>query len=135
MRGHERFSAPVVGGSSLLVIFAVLCLTVFALLGLSTVQADQRLSQASADAVFNYYQGDLRAEQILAQLRRGNVPRDVCVEGSIYSYTCPISQTKQLEVVVEQVDGTWSVLRWQVVSLVEWETDENLEVWDGAPIF
>ena len=51
MDKKHRFSFPAVGGSSLLVIFAVLCLTVFALLGLSTVQAGQRLSNASAEAV------------------------------------------------------------------------------------
>ena len=135
MRSHERFSAPAVGGSSLMVIFAVLCLTVFALLGLSTVQADQRLSQASADAVFDYYQADLQAEQIFAQLRCGNVPGDVCVEGHSYSYSCPVSKTKQLEVVVEEHAGTWHVLRWQVVSLVEWEADERLDVWDGNDVF
>ena len=45
---------PAVGGSSLLVIFAVLCLTVFALLGLATVQANSRLSDASAQTVFLY---------------------------------------------------------------------------------
>ena len=124
-----------VGGSSLLVIFAVLCLTTFALLGLSTVQADQRLSQASADAVFDYYQADLQAEQILAHLRSGDVPQSVCAEGSVYSYTCPVSETKQLNVVVEEHSGTWSVLSWQVVSLLEWETDESLGVWDGTPDF
>ena len=59
---EKRFSAPAVGGSSLLVIFAVLCLTVFALLGLSTVQADGRLSGASAEAVSAYYAADCRAE-------------------------------------------------------------------------
>ena len=47
----ERVAVPAIGGSSLLVIFAVLCLTVFALLSLSTVQAGDRLSDASADAV------------------------------------------------------------------------------------
>ena len=51
-----------VGGSSLLVIFAVLCLTVFALLTLSTAAADSRLSQDAADAVEAYYQADSQAE-------------------------------------------------------------------------
>ena len=51
MEDKKRFSPPVVGGSSLLVIFAVLCLTVFALLSLSTVRADVRLSEASVQAV------------------------------------------------------------------------------------
>lgn len=135
MGRHERFSAPVVGGSSLLVIFAVLCLTIFSLLCLSTVQADQRLSQASADAVFDYYRADLQAEQILAQLRSGETPENVYAEGSVYSYTCPVSETKQLDVVVEEHSGTWNILRWQIVSLVDWETDEHLGVWDGSPVF
>ena len=39
MNKKERFSPPAVGGVSLLVVFAVLCLTIFALLGLATVQA------------------------------------------------------------------------------------------------
>jgi len=51
MRKREQSAVPAVGGSSLLVIFAVLCLTVFALLGLSAVQAYGRLSEASVQAV------------------------------------------------------------------------------------
>lgn len=58
MSERRRFSPPTVGGSSLLVIFAVLCLTVFALLSLSTVQADGRLSQTSAEAAQAYYAAD-----------------------------------------------------------------------------
>lgn len=60
MSERRRFSPPTVGGSSLLVIFAVLCLTVFALLSLSTVQADGRLSQTSAEAAQAYYAADCR---------------------------------------------------------------------------
>ena len=55
MHKKQRLSVPVVGGSSLLVIFAVLCMTVFALLSLSTVLADGRLNQASVEAVSAYY--------------------------------------------------------------------------------
>ena len=53
-REKERFSTPAAGGTSLLVVFAVLCLTVFALLSLATVQADERLAMASAQAVKDY---------------------------------------------------------------------------------
>lgn len=66
MSERRRFSPPTVGGSSLLVIFAVLCLTVFALLSLSTVQADGRLSQTSAEAAPGLLRGRLRAEAVLA---------------------------------------------------------------------
>ena len=55
----NKYEAPAaVGGSSLLVIFAVLCLVVFALLGCATVQADGRLSDVSAQSVSNYYRAD-----------------------------------------------------------------------------
>ena len=60
-RNNSRFSPPAVGGVSLLVAFAVLCLTVFALLALATVQADARLAGASAQAVADYYAADCQA--------------------------------------------------------------------------
>ena len=70
MSEKRTFTPPVVVGAvSLLTIFAVLCLTVFALLSLSTVQADERLSDKSFAAVEGYYAADCAAEEILAQLR------------------------------------------------------------------
>ena len=45
----ERFSPPAVGGISLLAVFAVLCLTIFALLSLATVGADGRRVGQSGD--------------------------------------------------------------------------------------
>lgn len=133
MNDQMQFSPPAVGGSSLLVIFAVLCLTVFALLGLSTVQADGRLSNTSAQAVKNYYEADYQAETILAQLRGGEVPAGVTAVDGIYSYSCPISETQELQVEVHLENEThWTILRWQAVSTAAWETDEILDVWDGG---
>ena len=135
MRTRESVSPPVVGGSSLLVIFAVLCLTVFALLGLSTVQADRRLSDASAEAVRAYYAADVQAEKILAQLREGQVPQGVAVNAAFYAYVCPISDTQELQVQLRCSGGTWEVLEWKAVSTASWETDDTITVWDGDPIF
>lgn len=70
-RKREGMTPPALGGSSLLVAFAVLALTVFALLSLSTVQADVRLADASAQAVSDYYAADCEAQEILARLRSG----------------------------------------------------------------
>lgn len=133
MTDKRKLSFPAVGGSSLLVIFAVLCLTVFALLTLSTVQANGRLSDRSAQAVLDYYQADTQAEYILAQLRQGTVPEGVTNEGSgRYSYTCSMSDTQALDVQV-LVEGTeYTVLRWQAVSTADWEADDSLAVWDGS---
>lgn len=113
MKQRKQFSPPIVGGSSLLVIFAVLCLTVFTLLALSTVQADSRLSDASVRAVSDYYSADLQAEAILSRLRQGQIPETVQVDQNIYSYTCPISDTQELFVEVCYQNDTWTILRWQ----------------------
>lgn len=80
--------------SSLLVIFAVLCLTIFALLSLSTGRADGRLTEISAKSVREYYAADTKAEEILAELRNGNLPPEVEKDGDIYRYTCIVSDTQ-----------------------------------------
>ena len=54
MRGKNGFSG--FGISSLLVIFGVLCLVVFAVLSVATVQAHGRLSEKSLAAEEGYYQ-------------------------------------------------------------------------------
>ncbi len=133
MSGRKSWntSPPVVGGSSLLVIFAVLCLTVFALLSLSSVQANGRLGDAAAQAVTDYYRADAQAESILAQLRQGLLPDGVTVEGAVYSYSCPISETQDLTVAVYLTATDYTILRWQSVSTAQWQPDGGARVWDG----
>lgn len=129
---QKKFQAPMVGGSSLLVIFAVLCLTVFALLSFSTVQADRRLSDASVRAVEGYYQADCAAEQILAAIRAKEIPDGVQAVGNVYRYTCPVSDTQTLAVAVRVISAErWEILRWQTVSTVQWEEENFLTVWSG----
>ena len=134
MRKRRHFSPPAVGGSSLLVILAVLCLTVFALLSLSTVRADWRLAEASAAAVQAYYEADCQAEEILAQLRSGQRPEGVSGEMGEYQYACPISDTQSLQVRVRLEENEWKILQWQAVSTVLWEADQSLDLWDGGPM-
>lgn len=132
----KREAMPTVGGSSLLVIFAVLCLTIFALLGLSTVQADSRMAEASCNAVQNFYEADTEAERILASLRQGKIPIEGVEknkkDGDIYSYQCRVSDVQAIEVEVQITGDSYRVLRWQLVSTTEWESDESLDLWDGS---
>ena len=111
MASPKRFSPPTVGGTSLLIIFAVLCLTIFALLAMSTVQADSRLSEVSANASAAYYTADLEAETIFAKLRSGTVPENVRIDGNTYSYTCHISENQDLMISVVKEEGGWKILR------------------------
>lgn len=131
----RRNTCPaVVGSSSLVVMFAVLCLTVFVLLALSTVQAQQRLSLSCAQAVEAYYRADTQAETVLAQLREGQLPQGVTQQGECFCYTCPISQNLQLLVEVSHGDLEWRVLNWQVQSTAQWEK-ESLKLWNGETVF
>ena len=131
MEKRDQFAPPAVGGSSLLVIFAVLCLTVFALLSLSSVQAQQRQADAATSAVIDYYDADLQAQEIYARLRGGNAVEGVREENGIYAYEISISQRQILMVRLEKNDNTWNVLRWEAVP-VESEPDESLDVWKGT---
>ena len=131
MREKRKFSPPAVGASALLVIFAVLGLTVFALLSIATVRADGRLAEQTRAAVTGYYAADCRAEAVLAQLRAGEMPDGVTRQDNVYTYSCPISQTQALMVQVKMQGTSYEILRWQAVSTVDWQADDRLPVWTG----
>jgi hypothetical protein len=126
-----RVFPTAVGVASLLVIFACLCLAVFALLTLSTVRASESLSTGRVAATLGYYNADCQAEEILARLRCGEVPDGVEECGGVYTYSCPISSTQELTVQVELHGAQYKILRWQAVSTTEWQADETINVWDG----
>ena len=125
------FRFPVMGVSSLLIIFSVLCLTVFAILSVSTASAGSRLSEKAAQSVTDYYAADSRAEKTIAALRSGEIPEGVSADGDIYSFTCPASDTLELQVKVRISGSDYEVLQWQMVSTAGWQNDESLNLWDG----
>ena len=127
---NQKSTGSLIGASSLLVIFAILCMTAFSLLGLSTASAHKRLTDIQSRAFADYYAADCYAEEILARLRSGQMPHGVTVDGDVCRYTCPISSTQELQVEVRR--GDWSILRWQTVSTVHWQADESITVWDGT---
>ena len=130
MKKREQTSFPVTGGSSLLVIFAVLCLVVFALLSLSTVLAQKRLSEATAQATAQWYAADLQAQEIFAKLRAGEEVSGVEQTEEGYRYCVPVSQHQTLQVWLEKTDEGWEILSWQTVSHPEYG-NETLPVWQG----
>ena len=131
MDKRKGASVSGVGVSSLLVIFGVLCLVVFAMLSVATVRAGERLGDSSEAAVLGYYEADSQAEWILAKLRAGEVPGCVTEENGIYSYRCPISETQVLAVRVAVQGQSYEILQWQAVSATGWDTEYTLPVWKG----
>lgn len=131
MKNKQQFSLPAVGISSLVVIFAALCLAVFVQLAISTAKADEKLSDQGHQAIIDYYQAEREADTIIALLRNGQVPEGVTFEDGVYSFQCVISDTQVLEVEVRLEGDTHTILRWQAVSTADWQADEDLPVWDG----
>lgn len=132
MAKGRKDGLPPVGGSSLLVIFAVLCLTVFALLALSTVEAGGRLSQKAISSVEEYYAADVRAEEILADLRAGKMIDGVTVEDGVYSYTVPIRDGQSLSVRLHLIGSKETILQWKPVVESKWTPEEHIPVWSGS---
>ena len=130
MKKQNSFSLTSVGGSSLLVIFAVLCLTVFALLSLSSVKAERRLADAAAQSVTDYYRADLQAEEIFARLQNGESLEGIEEIDGLWEFAIPISQRQVLSVALQREGEDWTVLRWQSVT-TEGELEQSLNVWQG----
>lgn len=131
MRDKSKGGITTVGVSSLLTIFAVLCLVVFALLTVSTVRAEQMLSDHAVSATLGYYQADTEAEKTLASLRSGVVPDGVQQADDIFRYHHPISDTQILVVEVVVNGSDYQILRWQAVSTADWQANDQLPVWTG----
>ena len=130
MKNRERLSLPLTGGTSLLVMFAVLCLSIFALLSLNTVLAEKRLSETAAQAAEDWYAADLKAQELFARLRSGETVPGVERSGTEYTYSVPISEHQTLQVTVHQKDNGWEVLSWLTIPHPE-DGETTLPVWQN----
>lgn len=130
MKRQKHVSLPAVGGSSLLVIFGVLCLVILSLLSLHTVLAEKRLSEACARATLDWYAADLQAQEILARLRSGEQVPGVQVSEGEYTYSVPVSRHQTLLVSLQKNSDGWEVRSWQTVAHPE-DGDTTLPVWQG----
>ncbi len=133
------------GAVSLVMIFCVLCLAVFAVLTIATADREAKLSEMTAQNAADYYEADRQAVEIVAALRDGRtLPVDVEIEHVLSTYpdgpvetaafSLPFgdSQALRVEVMLGDQDGkTCQILRWQTEYTGEWEIDSSMPVWDG----
>jgi hypothetical protein len=129
------------GAASLVLIFAVLCLAVFSLLTLSTVNRNRALTQKRVEAMTAFYAADNAAVELAAKLREaaagGEVPArigDVEIRGDgqgVYSYSCHIDGRRALAVTLRLADGRLEILAWRETDLENWTPDDRLNVWEG----
>ena len=127
-----------VGGVSIIMVFAVLCLTIFAVLSLVTARSERALAERHADAVTEYYAADsLAAEVYDALTDAGETPESMLgvsiskPSANSLSYTVPISDTRELCVLLLREGETLRILEWREAAAGEWEPDTRIRVWEG----
>ena len=145
MRGTDRQRGGSmgisIGSATLVMLYAVLCLTIFSVMALVTANQEWKLAQKSADAVTAYYAADSRAAEVYNDLRAAcSATLDgVEIDGVTLSeqnnrltYEVPVDemQTLQVELVWSEQTG-WEVSSWKVGQTGQWKADESLTVWNG----
>lgn len=132
-----------VGTISLIMIFSVLCLTVFAMLTLSTSNAEKILADKTSSFVSGYYNADSQATkiraQILASYETGVYPPSV--EGvdiaysredgtTVASYACVVNDVQNLMVELRLENDKAVIMQWKTGYAEDWESDDAMPVWD-----
>jgi len=130
-----------VGSASIVLVFAVLCLTIFTLITLTSAENDMAMASAEARLVKGYYEADTLAQLILADILRADaIPASVRgVEilsrrqenARIVTFSCPISDRKELYVSIAIDGDSYNIRDWHMRDTVRWEMDANLSVWAG----
>ena len=132
-----------VGSASFVLIFAVLCMTIFALISLSSAVSDRVLSDTQEGLVTDYYDADMRAEFILAKILSTDaipetidgvsitVTYDPDTGAETAAFSCQLSDAKVLDVEVIIYENSYEILQWKMRDTRSWETDDSLPVWIG----
>ncbi len=148
---NERKTAGVnIGGASIIMVFSVLCLTIFSVLTLVSANAENTLAKKSATVITDFYTADANATETLAsvyeivdeqkglqdiQTRVAKIDSSILVEkksSMLYiSYSEKIDDNQNLNVQLRTNGKKVDILTWKVESIAEWEPDDSISIWQG----
>jgi hypothetical protein len=132
-----------IGSASVALVFAVLCLTVFALISYTAAANDKALTDVEAGLVKSYYEADAKAEHILAEslapgavsgvIRGVEVKKqwDTDLSAETVEFACVVSAGKELHVKAAFYGDSYDILSWRMRNAGAWVIDEGLPVWTG----
>ncbi len=159
-RETEKERGVQIGISSLILVFTVLCLVVFATLSLASAKADYNLAEKNLKSTKVYYDMDGQAEEKKAEINRlligfvregagaSEMKKELSVsfgenfdaEKNMIEYSIDGENGQQLVVNLKIFDygdikegqENFEVQRWQIQNSEEYEIDESLSVWGGS---
>lgn len=143
-----------VGYVSVMLIFAVICLTIFAVLSLKAALSDESINERSGEFLKQYYAADTMAKEKLSELNDfafelknsdffedefeektksidGVVARR-SPDGISVSFSVEINERQELAVnVVFDDNGKYTVNKWQSRTVAIDDSNSHINVWDG----
>lgn len=148
MKNEKRRSAPklTVGITSIVVIFAVLCLSIFSVLSLSTAASEKKLALRYAQSVTDYYTADSDCADTAnafagldaagAAVKAAELGLDCREEdgAAVISWSVPAGASLVLSAQLRVDAAGMRITRWQLVESGGWTPDEGENVWDGEEI-
>ena len=132
-----------VGSASIVLVFSVLCLTVFSLITFVVAGNDKALVDAEAELITGYYEADALAMLVFSDIISANeIPpdtrgikietiSDTDLPGTAVSYMCPVSEQKALFVNIVFYAESYRIQSWKMIDTDEWVFDDSLNVWTG----
>lgn len=134
-----------VGSATIVTVFAVLCMTIFAVLTLLSANSEKRLAQAAVDSTAAYYAAESRAYQTLSRITaieprepeifREMLPDAVVSEEKngavVMTWGEPIDENRLLAVCAVLRGGAISVEAVRVTEAGTWSPDTDIKLWDG----
>lgn len=142
-----------IGTSSLILIFIILCLTIFGLLSLSSAGSDWKLAEKNAQSVKGYYEADGLAVEFVAMVEdtlrqcleaSGGQDYQQMVKEKLGDYYQEETNTVQTEIQMlygqmlhielelsREEDRGYRILAWNVYHSVDYAIDRSMPVWTG----
>lgn len=142
-----------VGYVSVMIIFVVICLTIFAVFSFRAANSNDVFNERSGEYLREYYAADIEAKEILARLDEAafnarsanafdrdfrsaaeemNVNLSMMQGGFTADYTVDINDRQYISVSVNFFsDKEYEITRWQNVSRSSEYSDQHINVWQG----
>ena len=132
-----------VGSASIVLVFTVLCLAVFAIITHTVAANDKALVDAETQLVIQYYEADALGERVLAEILESEIIPEVILGIEIYTdwdwdimaetvaFYCPITDDISLYVKAAIYRDSFDAIIWRMQDEGEWITDDFLNLWPG----
>lgn len=144
-----------IGTSSLILIFIILCLTIFGLLSLSSAGSDWNLAQKNAQSIKGYYEADGQAVEFAAMVEAelwecalassSEEAYRHLIKDRLGDYYNEASNTIETDVdmlygqklhialeISQEEDRGYRIQAWNVYQSEDYEIDRSMPVWSGS---